>query len=114
MKSDGTARAFKVVLIFHLTPGSADEELRRSLEETSFPNRLTRQRGFVDMQLVKLDEDCTMSVQTWATPQDWWAALDVVKQEGGGEGAGEERPSILVSRDFHAGPIVKQLQAPPG
>lgn len=103
---------FKVVLIFHLEPGQADEELRRSQEESSFPQDLARQPGFVEMQLVKIDENQTMSIQTWATSQDWWAALDAVRRDSADGSAAEDRPSILVSRDFHAGPVVHQLAAP--
>lgn len=99
---------FKVVLIFHLEPGQADEELRRSLETGSFPNRLARQPGFVEMQLVKVSDDQTMSIQTWEAPQDWWKALEAVQADGGGS-TSENRPNILVSRDFHAGAIVRQL-----
>lgn len=106
-----TSAQFKVVLIFHLEPGQADEELRRSREESSFPSRLARQPGFVEMQLVKVSDDQTMSIQSWETAKDWWTALEAVKHDSERDPADQDRPSILVSRDFHAGPVVHQLRS---
>lgn len=111
LPASGPGAHFKVVLIFHLKPGQADEELRRSGEETSLPNRLARQPGFVAMQFVKLSDEQTMSIQTWKTAQNWWTALDAVKSDSQSGQAAEDRPSILVSRDFHAGPVVHELRA---
>ncbi len=110
--TDAPEAPFKVVLVFHLVDGTADEELRRSLEPGSFPNRLARQPGFVDMQLVKVGEAQTLSVQTWQRAGDWWAALEAVKHEGASASGRDDRPAILVSRDFHAGPVVRELRSP--
>jgi hypothetical protein len=48
---------YKVVLVFKLTKSSADEELKRSKEETSFLNLLARQAGFIEIELVKINEE---------------------------------------------------------
>ena len=95
---------FKVVLIFNLKPGCADEELRRSSRDDSFPSRLARQPGFVEMDLVKVNEERTMSIQTWRSASDWWGALNSVKAEPAKEQL--ETETILVSRDFFAGEII--------
>jgi heme-degrading monooxygenase HmoA len=91
---------YKVVLVFNLTRGSADEELRRSKEETSFPNLLARQAGFIEMELVKINEEKTMSIQTWATEKDWWTALETVKNNHENFVTNNSRENILVSREF--------------
>ena len=93
---------YKVVLVFNLTKGSADEELKRSNEETSFPNMLAKQHGFIEMELVKINEEKTMSIQTWKTEKDWWAALETVKKQSAQDGT---RENILVSREFLNGYI---------
>lgn len=95
---------FKVVLVFNLEPGTAEEELRRSAEPDSFPSRLAAQPGFIGMELVKVADDRTMSIQTWQSPSDWWSALEQVKQMPAPPA--DERPNILVSRDFYAGPVM--------
>src|SRR5690606_23103776 len=96
---------YKAVLVFNLTKGSADEELRRSNEETSFPNMLAKQQGFIEMELVKINEEKTMSIQTWETEQDWWTALETVKNIREKSGQDSTRENILVSREFLNGYI---------
>jgi len=56
--------SYKVVLVFNLQEGRAEEELKRSKEENSFPNLLAKQPGFIEMELVKINEEKTMSIQT--------------------------------------------------
>ena len=96
---------YKVILVFNLTKGSADEELKRSQEETSFPNMLAKRHGFIEMELVKINEEKTMSVQTWETEKDWWAALETVKNIREHSGQDSTRENILVSREFLNGHI---------
>jgi hypothetical protein len=96
---------YKVVLVFNLTTGSADEELRRSNEATSFPNMLAKQKGFVEMELVKINEEKTMSIQTWASEKDWCTALETVKNILEKSGLNSTRENILVSREFLNGYI---------
>jgi len=91
---------YKVVLVFNLTKGSADEELRRSKEAHSFPSLLANQQGFIDMELVKINDEKTMSVQTWATEKDWWTALETVKNTREKLEVESSRENILVSREF--------------
>ena len=91
---------YKVVLVFNLTKGSADEELKRSLEENSFPNLLSKQTGFIDLELVKINDEKTMSIQTWETEKHWWTALETVKNLREKLDAANTRENILVSRDF--------------
>lgn len=107
MNSDVQDSSFKVVLIFNLKPGTADEELRRSGLDDSFPRKLSRQPGFESMDLVKLDDQQTMSIQSWETPQAWWKALETVKSSQ--EEGDEDQESILVSRDFYAGSVVSRI-----
>jgi heme-degrading monooxygenase HmoA len=80
----------------------ASEELRRSKEENSFPNLLTRQPGFVELELIKINDEKTMSVQTWESEQHWWTALETVKKIST---TSDNRENILVSRDFLNGKI---------
>ena len=96
---------YKVVLVFNLTKGSADEELRRSNEKASFPNMLAKQQGFIEMELVKITEEKTMSIQTWETEKDWWTALETVKNIPEKSGQHSTRENILVSREFLNGYI---------
>lgn len=105
--NDSQNPAFKVVLIFDLKPGSADEELRRSREQTSFPRKLAAQPGFQEMQLVRVSDDQTMSVQSWASAEHWWAALEAVK---GDQSHDNDRETILVSRQFFGGPVAETLE----
>lgn len=99
---------FRVVLVFNLKPDSADEELRRSKAPDSFPSRLAKQPGFLGLELVKVSEERTLSLQQWRSPADWWAALEAVKRDAP---SGEAEP-ILVSREFFAGPVV-ETRGPP-
>jgi heme-degrading monooxygenase HmoA len=103
-KMDST-NLYKVVLVFNLAKGSADEELRRSNEETSFPNMLATQQGFIQMEVVKINDEKTMSIQTWETEKDWWTALDVVKNMAAKSPLNSARENILVSREFLNGYI---------
>lgn len=96
---------YKVVLVFNLTKGSADEELRRSDEKRSFPNMLAEQQGFIEMELVKINEEKTMSIQTWETEKDWWTALETVKNIREQSGQDSTRKNILESREFLNGYI---------
>ena len=98
--------AYRGVLVFHLKPGQADEELHRSSREESFPKRLKRQPGCISLELVKIAEDKTMSVQKWSSAQHWWSALEAVKQAPSG-GTAEE--TILISRDFFGGPVFAEI-----
>jgi heme-degrading monooxygenase HmoA len=100
---------YKVVLIFDLKPGMADEELRRSRQDGSFPRRLSAQPGFMKMELVKVTDQRTMSLQTWSSAEDWWAALETVKSEADRDSNEEKRETILVSREFVAGSVAETL-----
>ena len=94
---------YKVVAVFELRPGTADEEIRRSLEVGGTPTRLAAQAGFISAEVVRIDDDHTMSVQTWESPEACWAALQVVQSQPDPRWPQE---SILVSREFHAGAVV--------
>lgn len=98
---------FKVVLTFHLKPGAADEELRRSSHEQSFPNLLARQPGCERIELVKVSDDQTLSVQTWSSQQAWWTALEAVKALR--EQDAESVDEILESREYVGGTLVRTL-----
>lgn len=98
-KMDNT-NLYKVVMVFNLTKGSAEEELKRSVEETGFPNMLAQQHGFIEMELVKINEEKTMSIQTWETEEHWWAALGKVKNLREKSGQGNTRENILISREL--------------
>ena len=95
--------SYKVVLVFDLVEGLADEELRRSQEEDSFPNLLAAQPGFREFELVKVNESKTLSIQTWETEKDWWQALETVRQQAASTAADPPRENILISRDFLGG-----------
>lgn len=98
-------KCYKVILVFNLQPGKADEELRRSKEENSFPSLLAKQSGFVELELAKINDEKTMSVQTWETEKDWWTALETVKAINSNSHHNSERENILISRDFLSGYI---------
>lgn len=108
MKTDNY---YKVVLVFTLKEGQADEELKRSAETDSFPNMLTKQPGFVALELVKIGDSQTMSIQTWENEQAWWQALESVKAAQADMPHKQDRPSILESRDFFGGKIVRSLHS---
>jgi heme-degrading monooxygenase HmoA len=103
------ADAYKVILTFNLKDSQANEEIKRSNEKDSFPNMLARQPGFVELELVKVNDSKTMSIQTWETEQDWWRALEAVKQAQETMPEKQQRQSILESRDFVAGHIVRSI-----
>ena len=104
------ANSYKVVLVFNLTEGSANEEIRRSKEANSFPTLLSQQNGFLGMELVKINEEKTMSVQTWATEKDWWTALETVKNVREKLEVEKNRENILVSREFLNGYITTTIE----
>ena len=99
---------YKVVLVLNLKPDAADEELRRSSQPDSFPSRLAAQPGFLALELVRASAERTLSIQTWRSEADWWAALQAVKAQDSSPG----QETILVSRDFFGGPVVAQRTAP--
>lgn len=100
---------YKVILTFNLKEGQADEELRRSKEENSFPNMLAEQPGFIQLELVRVNESKTLSIQTWESEQDWWNALEAVKQVQAKMPEKQQRQTILESRDFVAGYLVRSI-----
>lgn len=103
------AEAYKVILIFNLKDGQADEELKRSSEANSFPNMLAQQPGFIELELVKVDASKTMSIQTWETERDWWNALGAVKQIQSEMPDKQHRETILESRDFIGGQVARHI-----
>jgi hypothetical protein len=103
------SKLYKVVLVFNLQKGMADEELKRSKDSGSFPNLLAMQPGFIELELIKISDEKTMSIQTWQTEKDWWIALEAVKKIIENSLAGGERENILVSRDFFNGYIHARL-----
>jgi heme-degrading monooxygenase HmoA len=104
------AKAYKVILIFNLKVDQADEELKRSSEADSFPNMLAQQPGFTELELVRVDANKTMSIQTWETERDWWNALEAVKQLQSEMPKKQQRESILESRDFIGGQVARHIQ----
>lgn len=88
----------------------ADEELSRSEEPGSFPDLLAQQPGFTGMELVKISENRTMSVQSWTTPEAWWAGLERAKNEANTPDR-DARPDIVVSPAFYAGTIEAMKEA---
>ncbi len=96
---------YKVVLVFNLTKGSADEEIHRSKEENSFPSMLTKQPGFLELELIKINDEKTISIQTWGTEKHWWTALEIVKNQQEKLAKDITRENILISRDFLNGYI---------
>src|ERR1700756_492456 len=107
MQSPANDPKFKVVLTFNLKPGAADEELRRSRQSFSFPNMLARQPGCERIELIKVNDDRTLSVQTWTSQRDWWTALEAVKSlREAGNIEDESTEEILESRDYVGGPIM--------
>ena len=110
MQIPAAEQKFKVVLTFHLKPGAADEELHRSRQSLSFPNMLAKQPGCESIELIKVSEDTTLSVQTWASQHAWWAALEAVKSlREAGNTEDESTEDILESRDYVGGSIVGVL-----
>jgi len=103
------AGAYKVILTFNLKDSQADEELKRSNEKDSFPNMLARQPGFVELELVRVSDGKTLSIQTWETEQDWWQALESVKQAQEKMPEKQQRRSILESRDFVGGHVARHI-----
>ena len=106
-----TKSLYKVVLVFNLTKGSADEEILRSIDENSFPNMLAKQAGFIDLELVKINEEKTMSIQTWESEKHWWSGLESVKNLQEKIPSDATRESILVSRDFLNGYVNTHIEA---
>lgn len=104
-----TNNKYKVVLIFDLIKNSANEELKRSKEEHSFPMLLRNQKGFIEMELVKINEEKTMSIQTWKSEADWWNALNIVKEMRENLKIEEGRENILVNREFLTGTIQMKI-----
>lgn len=101
---------YKVVLVFQLEAGEADEELRRSARPDSFPRRLAAQPGFLGMELIKLSPDRTMSIQTWRSEADFHTALHAVKSAAASAPDAGAR-NILVSREFFGGCLVASFGA---
>jgi hypothetical protein len=102
---------YKVVLVFNLQKGKAEEELYRSKEENSFPNLLAKQPGFIELELVKINDEKTMSIQTWQTEKDWWHALETVKKINESAITDSARENILISREFLNGYIQVHKEA---
>jgi heme-degrading monooxygenase HmoA len=100
---------YKAVLIFTLKQGQADEELKRSSEENSFPHMLARQPGFISIELVRVTESKTLSIQTWENEKDWWNALEAAKKLQSDMPERPERPAILESRDFIGGQVMQNI-----
>jgi heme-degrading monooxygenase HmoA len=91
---------YKVVIVFDLQPGTADEEIRRSQEPDGMPQILSAQPGFVSIDLVKINEERTMSIQTWISADAFRAAIQSAQ---GVLATRAPRESILISQNFYAG-----------
>lgn len=72
---------------------------------------LAKQAGFINLELVKINEEKTMSIQTWETEKHWWTALETVKSLQEKFASENPRENILVSRDFLNGYINTHLEA---
>lgn len=61
------------------------------------------------MELVKINEEKTMSVQNWETEKDWWTALETVKNIREKLAVESKRENILLSREFLNGHITATI-----
>ena len=91
---------YKVVIVFDLQPGTADEEIRRSQELDGMPQILSAQPGFISIELVKINDERTMSIQTWTSVDAFRAAIQSAQ---GLLATRAPRESILISQNFYAG-----------
>lgn len=94
---------YKLVVVLKLQPAKADVEIERCRSEHSFPNLLREQPGFVSYEVVKLGEDSTMVIQTWATKEHLMQAMP---KASAARARLAEQENIVLSRETFAGEVV--------
>ena len=66
---------YKTVAIFKLHAGMAEEEIRRCKSEDSLLNTLKKFPGFIAYEVIKINEDSTMTIQTWESKAHFTEAI---------------------------------------
>jgi hypothetical protein len=95
---------YKIVNIFKLVPGKADEEVERVRDSQSMLNLLKAHPGFISYEVVKLGEDSTMTIQSWHSRAHFGQAIGKVNAAREALVAGRE--NLLVSRESFSGEVV--------
>jgi heme-degrading monooxygenase HmoA len=96
--------AYKVVSVFKLKPGMAEEELQRCKSADSMLNILKTMPGFINYEVVKLNEDSTLTIQTWQAKEFVGPAMQKAMQARAS--MVQDREDILLSRGSFAGELI--------
>ena len=95
---------FKIIAVFTLQPGKANEEIERCKSESSLLNTLKTFPGFISYEVVKINEDSTMTIQTWETKKHFSEAIP--KAMGRQAEKNKERENLVISHHTYAGEII--------
>ena len=95
---------FKMIAVFTLHPGKANEEIERCKSESSLLNTLKTFPGFISYEVIKISEESTMTIQTWETKKHFSEAIP--KAMGMQSEKNKGRENLVISHQGYAGEIV--------
>ncbi|HWY38406.1 MAG TPA: antibiotic biosynthesis monooxygenase family protein [Bacteroidia bacterium] len=95
---------YKIIAVFKLQPGKADEEIERCKSADSLLNTLRTFPGFISYEVVKMNEESTMTIQTWRSKADFTEAMP--KAMGVQASKIKGRENIVVSYQGYSGEVV--------
>ena|ERR1700758_5473140 len=95
---------FKLVTVFTLHTGKADEEIERCKSPDSLSNILKTFPGFISYELVKVNEESTMAIQTWETKKHFAEAMP--KAIGIQSAKIKGRDNLVISHQSYSGEVV--------
>lgn len=96
--------SYRVINVFKLKPGAADQEIERCHDRESMLNRLKVEPGFISYEVVKLSEDSIATIQAWVSAAMFGRAIAKVSAAHANSAGGRE--SLAVSREGFSGNVV--------
>ncbi|MGZ4036004.1 MAG: hypothetical protein ACXVP4_14165 [Bacteroidia bacterium] len=102
--------SYKIVSIFKLQTGKANEEIERCKSSDSLLNALKKFPGFISYEVVKISEDSTMTIQSWETKAHFTDAIP--KAMAARSELVKNRENIVLSHEGFSGEVIlnfKQL-----
>ncbi|HXB40535.1 MAG TPA: antibiotic biosynthesis monooxygenase family protein [Bacteroidia bacterium] len=99
---------YKIVAVFKLQSDKADEEIERCKSADSLLNTLKTFPGFISYEVVRINDDSTMTIQTWETKAHFLTAMP--EAMGIHSAKNVTRENLVVSHQGYSGEVVLQSE----
>jgi heme-degrading monooxygenase HmoA len=104
ISSNNNNMTYKTIAVFKLISDKADEEIERCKSENSLLNTLKKFPGFISYEVVKLNNDSTMTIQNWETKTHFTSAIP--KAMALNKELTKDRENIVLSYEGYSGEVM--------